>query len=56
MKENNASVTFSDSIESDETEHWISVSDLMGGLMMVFLLLAVIYMVELKIEKRKIEV
>lgn len=55
MKENNASVTFSDSIESDETEHWISVSDLMGGLMMVFLLLAVIYMVELEIEKRKIE-
>ncbi|PCJ19044.1 MAG: cell envelope biogenesis protein OmpA [Gammaproteobacteria bacterium] len=40
---------------SDDSEHWISVSDLMGGLMMVFLMLAVIYMVEFEIEKRKIE-
>lgn len=39
----------------DDSEHWISVSDLMGGLMMVFLMLAVIYMVEFEIEKRKIE-
>ncbi|MBV1884977.1 MAG: OmpA family protein [Gammaproteobacteria bacterium] len=39
----------------DDSEHWISVSDLMGGLMMVFLMLAVIYMVEFEIEKQKIE-
>jgi outer membrane protein OmpA-like peptidoglycan-associated protein len=43
----------SDDIESEE--HWVAVSDLMGGLMMVFLLIAVIYLVQLEIESRKIK-
>lgn len=43
----------SDAVEQEE--HWVSVSDLMGGLMMVFLLIAVIYMVQLEIESRKIK-
>lgn len=38
-----------------QEEHWVSVSDLMGGLMMVFLLISVIYMVQLEIESRKIK-
>jgi len=38
----------------EHEEHWVSVSDLMGGLMMVFLLIAVVYMVQLEIESRKI--
>src|SRR5690554_7620369 len=37
----------------EHEEHWVSVSDLMGGLMMVFLLIAVVYMVQLEIESRK---
>ncbi len=40
--------------EVEHEEHWVSVSDLMGGLMMVFLLIAVVYMVQLEIESRKI--
>lgn len=39
----------------EQEEHWVSVSDLMGGLMMVFLLISVIYMVQLEIESRKIK-
>lgn len=42
------------SSEIEHEEHWVAVSDLMGGLMMVFLLIAVIYMVQLEIESRKI--
>jgi outer membrane protein OmpA-like peptidoglycan-associated protein len=41
--------------EIEHEEHWVAVSDLMGGLMMVFLLIAVIYMVQLEIESRKIK-
>jgi outer membrane protein OmpA-like peptidoglycan-associated protein len=41
--------------ELETEEHWVAVSDLMGGLMMVFLLIAVIYMVQLEIETRKIK-
>lgn len=40
---------------TEQEEHWVSVSDLMGGLMMVFLLISVIYMVQLEIESRKIK-
>lgn len=39
--------------EVEHEEHWVSVSDLMGALMMVFLLIAVVYMVQLEIESRK---
>lgn len=38
----------------EHEEHWVSVSDLMGGLMMVFLLIAVVYMVQLEIQSRQI--
>lgn len=41
--------------EAEQEEHWVAVSDLMGGLMMVFLLIAVVYMVQLEIESRKIK-
>lgn len=40
---------------TEQEEHWVAVSDLMGGLMMVFLLISVIYMVQLEIESRKIK-
>jgi len=39
----------------DQEEHWLSVSDLMAGLMMIFLLIAIIYMVKVEIEKEKIK-
>ncbi len=39
----------------EHEEHWVAVSDLMAGLMMVFLLIAIIYMVQLEIESRKIK-
>ncbi|WP_111640397.1 OmpA/MotB family protein [Marinimicrobium alkaliphilum] len=40
--------------EVEHEEHWVSVSDLMAGLMMVFLLMAVVYMVQLELETRTI--
>ncbi len=38
----------------EQEEHWVSVSDLMAGLMMVFLLVAIIFMVNVEIERNKI--
>lgn len=39
----------------DQEEHWVSVSDLMAGLMMIFLLIAIIYMVRVEVEKERIK-
>jgi len=39
----------------DQEEHWVSVSDLMAGLMMIFLLIAIIYMVQVETENEKIK-
>jgi outer membrane protein OmpA-like peptidoglycan-associated protein len=37
---------------SQETEdHWISISDIMAGLMMIFLFIAIIYMVDIREDK-----
>lgn len=41
--------------ELEHEEHWVAVSDLMGGLMMVFLLISVIYLVQLEIQSQKIK-
>lgn len=38
----------------EQEEHWVSVSDLMAGLMMVFLLLAIVFMVDAEAERDKI--
>lgn len=38
----------------EEEGHWISVSDLMSGLMMVFMLVAIVFMVNVEIERDKI--
>ncbi|MFY0664210.1 MAG: OmpA family protein [Natronospirillum sp.] len=40
--------------EAENEEHWLSVSDLMAGLMMVFLLVAVIFMVNAERERRTV--
>ena len=40
---------------NEENEHWISVSDLMAGLMMIFLFIAVIYINDVQKEKNRIE-
>lgn len=40
---------------SEDGEHWLTVSDLMAGLMMVFLFIAIVYMRDISIEKDKIE-
>ncbi len=61
MKAENPSAQGATRLESDQSteleheEHWVAVSDLMGGLMMVFMLIAVIYLVQLEIETRKIK-
>lgn len=39
----------------EHEEHWVSVSDLMAGLMMVFLLIAIIFMINVEIEQKKIK-
>ncbi len=40
---------------SESSQEWIGVSDLMAGLMMVFLFIAVLFMVKIESEKRAIE-
>jgi outer membrane protein OmpA-like peptidoglycan-associated protein len=54
MADNNAIFGVNKSHESSE-EHWLSVSDLMAGLMMVFLFIAIAFMRDVSIEKDKIK-
>ncbi|WP_428239848.1 OmpA/MotB family protein [Gynuella sp.] len=44
-----------DNLVVEQEEHWVSVSDLMAGLMMVFMLIAVVFMVEVELERKRIE-
>lgn len=46
---------FSQKNDNRQGEHWISMSDLMAGLMMVFLLIAISFMQYVKIEQDKIK-
>ena len=43
------------SSKKDNDEHWISISDLMSGLMMIFMFIAISYMINVQKEKYKIE-
>jgi outer membrane protein OmpA-like peptidoglycan-associated protein len=40
--------------DNEEGEHWLSVSDMMSGLMVIFLFIAISYMLEVTKEKDKI--
>ena len=42
---------FINSNSQETEEHWISISDVMAGLMMIFLFIAIIYMVDIKKDK-----
>ena len=42
-------------VSSNEDEHWISVSDLMAGLMVIFLFIAVSYIKDVVVEKERIQ-
>ena len=42
-------------LEQESEEHWIAVSDLMSGLMMLFLLIAVMYLVIVERKNDEIE-
>lgn len=46
---------FNGSAPSNDDEHWIPLSDLMTGLMMVFMLIAVSFMIEVSEKSKKIE-
>lgn len=46
---------FKDKSAKDDGEHWLSVSDLMSGLMIVFLFIAIAFMRHTQNEKKKIE-
>jgi outer membrane protein OmpA-like peptidoglycan-associated protein len=46
---------FGNSAREDEGEHWLTVSDLMAGLMMVFLFIAIAFMRHASIERDKIK-
>jgi len=41
-------------VEKEEESHWLSVSDLMAGLMMVFMFVAVVFMRNASVEKERI--
>lgn len=45
---------FASQAQGDD-EHWISVSDLMAGLMVIFLFIAISYMKDVVLEKQRIE-
>ena len=40
--------------KDQDNEHWVSMSDLMAGLMMVFMFISIAYMHYVRIEKEKI--
>lgn len=42
-------------VENENEEHWVSISDMMAGLMMVFLFISVLYMIQVQDDKYKIE-
>lgn len=46
---------FDTELEHDSEEHWIAVSDLMSGLMILFLLIAVLYLVIVERKNEEIE-
>lgn len=46
---------FSTEVEQENEEHWIAVSDLMSGLMIVFLLISVMYLVIVEQKNEEIE-
>ena len=41
--------------EQDSEEYWISISDMMAGLMVVFLFIAISYMLNIRADKETIE-
>ena len=41
--------------EQDTEEHWISISDMMAGLMVIFLFIAISYMLHIRADKEEIE-
>ena len=41
--------------EQETEEHWISISDMMAGLMVIFLFIAISYMLHVRADKEKIE-
>ena len=41
--------------EQEREEHWVSISDMMAGLMMIFLFISVVYMIDVIAEKKDIE-
>lgn len=41
--------------EQGTEEHWISISDMMAGLMVIFLFIAISYMLHIRADKEKIE-
>jgi outer membrane protein OmpA-like peptidoglycan-associated protein len=43
------------SSRSESEEHWISISDVMSGLMMMFMFIAISYMINVQKEKEQIE-
>lgn len=38
----------------EQEEHWVAVSDLMAGLMMVFLLISIVFMINVELQRKKI--
>ncbi|MGL5905450.1 MAG: OmpA family protein [Shewanella sp.] len=42
-------------VSTDSGEHWLSISDLMAGLMMVFLFIAIVFMLHTQNENQKIK-
>ena len=44
-----------DNEHTEDGEHWLSISDMMSGLMVIFLFIAITYMMQVKEEKQKIQ-
>jgi len=51
----NKLLRISTSVSPEREEHWIPLSDLMTGVMMIFMLVAIIFMVQVEAEAKRIE-
>ncbi len=51
----NISTKKNDAINSAKEDHWIPLADLMAGLMMMFMLIAIIFMVKIEDDAKKIK-
>ena len=52
----NAAFTSKKSLKKPSEDHWVPLSDLMTGLMMMFMLIALLFMIQAQAEKKRLKI